>query len=130
MNRHHDYLSALISIGIGTAAFLILTTLATYGPLDGEYVDVALFAAFMLSANLAAAYAARAPDAAGCYPSTRRSTPTSASTADGCVAQLVAKRMTVWDSSGFSQKQYTTCLRSSGSTASSTTANTWFVGAS
>lgn len=72
----------------------------------------------------------RAPDAAGCYPSTRRSTSTSASTADGCVAQLVAKRMTVWDSSGFSQKQYTTCLRSSGSTASSTTANTWFVGAS
>lgn len=59
MNRHYDYLSALISIGIGTAAFLILTTLATYGPLDGEYVDAALFAAFMLSANLAAAYAAR-----------------------------------------------------------------------
>lgn len=59
MNRHHDYLSALISIGIGTAAFLILTTLATYGPLDGEYVDAALFAAFILSANLAAAYAAR-----------------------------------------------------------------------
>lgn len=59
MNRHHDYLSALISIGIGTAAFLILTTLATYDPLDGEYVDAALFAAFMLSANLAVAYAAR-----------------------------------------------------------------------
>lgn len=59
MNRRHDYLSALISIGIGAAAFLILTTLATLDPLDGEYLDAALFAAFMLSANLAVAYAAR-----------------------------------------------------------------------
>ncbi|MGI6590472.1 MAG: ComEA family DNA-binding protein [Eggerthellaceae bacterium] len=59
MNRLRNYLSALISIGIGTAAFLILTTLAAHEPLSGEYIDAALFAAFMLSANLAVAYAAR-----------------------------------------------------------------------
>lgn len=59
MDRLHDYLSALISIGIGCAAFLILTTLATFDPLESEVCDAALFAAFMLSANLALAYAAR-----------------------------------------------------------------------
>lgn len=59
MDRIQDYLQAFASLGIGAAAFLILTHMASWAPLANESVDAALFGAFMLAANLAMAYASR-----------------------------------------------------------------------